>query len=479
MFRASATTAATLTNSKELFEKLQTFWRELSDADKLRYHEIADLQNNTDIYEYAEALRNAESVQLVEPTVYKQWHKLVLYENDLTTAVNAIKYGTGYIYGAGAVYGQAQANQFSWTTTVLDAGLICDKAIAPTKILDQSWFVVANGYITFLVNPFTIFTPKNSSSGRYIEVWCRNVELDKKLPFYRYGSILGLASSNSASYVGSIRALWELMVNGPSIQAVTKGVLAAVGLPYCAGNETVEVITTDSFYKLIITDKNVYRFHKSVTPMVSVGQVLTEGQNLVDTIQVYDLSAGWTPAKVAGLATLRSLSVSPATCPIPGELGFENVDTTWTITRLITGVSVRLPLSGDPATLAAFWAAVDAKGGMGSLLGITNPSQTMGVNPMQFLVENLIGNNTVVIVVKPQHFLANEISYFSRLLPFLPKQTLYMFRQDLGGVSDSHDLSTYTETVSVIPAIGAVTEVIAPTGTTLTFTDATPLVTVS
>lgn len=478
MYRASTTTSAALENSYELFEGLPTFWKDLSDADKLKAQKLGELYLNTDIYEYAEAIRRSNSIATIEPTMYQQWYRLEIHESELAST-NIVKYGSGYLYGSSLVYGQLQTTQYSFATELVSVGLICDNIVAPTVILDPGQVIVDSGVITFLVNPFDVFPSSRDAKGRYLQLWCRNVELNKKLPFYKYGSILGQKSAATAQYTGAVQALWDLMVNGPSLRAVSRGLYAAVGLPYIDSTETVIDIATDSFYKLIITDRNVYRFHASATPLVTIGQVCVPGQNLVDTIQIYDLSAGYAAAVANGLNTIKSLSVSPNTCAVPGDIGFENRSTSWTYERYGSGFSVRLPLSAEPATLSTFWAAAEARGGMGPLLGMTAPSQTISVNPLQFLIENCIGNNTVLIIVKPQHFLASETSYFDRLLPFLPKQTLYIFRQELSTVSDTADLTTYTETVSVIPAVGAPQEVIAPTGTTLTFNDATPLVTVS
>jgi hypothetical protein len=472
LYSASDLTKQTMRDPYEMYEVLGTYWKDLDDADTLKQHLFATQQTHADVYEYCENLRNALGVTSVQPFVTQGWVKLVLKETDLEQ-VGAVQYGAGYTYGQGLIYGQVDLRRSAFPTDLVDLGTVQDLVVHPNLIWDASLFYIQDGLLVFLKNPFDYFTPHLVDGKRELHLWGRNAKRDLKVPYYRYGSILGLNHSTDEAYVSTLSALWGALVNGPSLEALSRGMLSAVGLQYCEGAETVEQVASDADNLLVITDKRVYRFHPQASPLVEVGEKLIRGQNLVDTLVVSDLSGGWTGNQDL-FARIGSLVLSPNMTGLAGEVAFPNQDEVWSYQV----DDVRFTLIGAPDVVEEFWDRQHAAGNLAGLLGITSQASTQRVNPLRFLVENVLGANTVVIRVRPEHFRSGQIQYFARILPLLPSHTLYLFYQDLGSVSDELSLASLDLGATLNGATVA-TDLLGPDSGGPSYTDFTPMVTSS
>ena len=477
MFRQSSISAATQSDPYELFGLLPSHWKDAKDADSLKDYTFAVQQLHTAVYDAEEAVKSSLGIHSVLAAVAVPWYRIVIKESALASADNTIRYGTGLVYGQGSVYGQVTTTQFSWPVPagLVEVGLVQDSVLSPSIVLDQSWVLVVGGSLVFRVNPFTLFQPVQVGTDREIYLWCRNALVDKRLPYLQYGAIIGVASAATDSYVESLRRLWDMALRGPSLEALSRAITAAMGLTYCVGDETVERVEADSDYLSIVTDKNVYRFHKAATALVSVGDSLIAGQSLTDTLRIADLSSG-VDQNWALLADLAAFSVGTESSSAGGQLSFPNTDTSWAYWG---ADDVRCPVVGDSTVIEDFWQAVKSRGlastTLAARLGMDSPATSAAVNPMRFILD-VLGNNTVLVRVRGEHALALEIGLFKRIPSLLPPATSYLFWQEAAVTADSLALETFVDTVTVCPATVTV-DTMSTSGYDLSFTDYAPLVT--
>ncbi len=489
MFPVDPVLNSTLLNPDQLFFQLGTFWQAyLADRDLLRTHQWGKLQLHADAYLRAVELAAANSIEQVTPFCARQWRLIRLLESELTDAPNRIRFGSGQSFGDGTLYGQLRAQSYVWVvpSDVKSIGLLVDHVISPTHVFDVSncTFDAERGELRFARNPFTFLDvlPVYDGAGTLIDrqvlLWTRNVGEDKETPYLRYGAILGIHGKSSADYVAILQSCWRMLVLGPSVAEFTKGLLASVGLPWVEGGEVVERIASDSTGQAIITDKHVYRVHSGATVLVSVGDPLEAGDLLVDTVQVLEFGTGvahdYTP--LLGLAAGPEL-LNTVKAPVV----FPNVETAW---EVVETDDVRFTLYGASEDISGFWEAVRATGveqgtTLAELLGLNAPGLVKPVNPLKFVVENLLGANLLVVLVKPEHFLAFEPGFLVRIRTLLPAGTLLMVQTVLAPQSDSVDLGSVLSESAAYDSTEVLTDVASVAATVLTYTDYQPTINIA
>lgn len=489
MFPADPVLNSTLVDPDQLFRQLGSFWQQyLVDKDLLRVHQWGKLQLHADAYLRAIELAAANSIEQVTPFCARQWRLIRLLESELTSDTNRVQYGSGKTFGDGTIYGQIQTQSYAWKVPedIREIGLLVDHVINPTHVFDisNSSLDPDRSELRFSVNPFDLLDvlPVYDAAGTLIDrqvlLWGRNVAEDKDTPYLRYGAIIGVQGKSSRDYVAILRACWHMLVLGPSMADFTRGLLSSAGLPLVVGNETVESIQSDSTGKAIITDKSVYRVHGDATPLVTVGQTLREGDLLVDTVQILEFSSGVT----RDYGALLGFAAGPELLNgVQGSVVFPNTNTTWTIRD---DGDVEFTLYGDDQDITGFWDAVHQAGvaagtTLAQLVGVTAPGVVKPVNPLHFVLDNVLGSNLLVVVVKPEHFLTFEPGFLVRVKTLLPAGTLLLVQMTLSPQTDSTDLGGLIDTAAAYDAIQPPDEAASVSATTLTYGDYTPTVTVS
>lgn len=481
MFPADPVVIDSLKDPSQLFLAMGSFWQQyLSDKELLRLHQFAVLQMHADVYLHAVEVSLATAIQTITPFSARQWRLVRLLESELTDTPNVIRYGSGHAYGDGSYYGQLENRSYVWPAAVDIAriGLLVDNILVPSHVFDASNCNFVDGQLQFAVNPFDVLPtyPVYDAAGNIIDqqvlLWARNVYEDTREPYLRFGAVLKLNGTSSADYVEVLRACWAMLVKGPSIADLTRGLMASVGLRFTEGDETVQIIGVDDIGLAIITDQRVYRFNAAATPLVAVGDVLKPGQALADTVQLFEFNSGAPrdygvlPGLAAGPELLNGVS---------GDIVFPNTDTTFT---WVNG-DVEFTVYGAASDVSAFWAGVHSRGNLAAIVGVSGPGDHKPVNPLKFVTENIIGGNLLVIAVVPEHFLGYEPGFLDRIHTLLPAGTLVLVQTNLRPISDSVDLGTSIDVASVYDAIQAPVDSGGVSGSGLVYSDYAPSITVN
>jgi len=458
-----------------LFDLLGTFWKNyVEDRDVLRVHEFAHHEIHADALTHADAMDRTASVLTVEPLRTQQWWAIQLRESGLVQEPNLVVYGSGRVFGDGTVYGQIERNSYGWIIpgTIKSIGLVVDNPWVTSTLFDvsNSSFDATKSVLRFDENPFDTVPARllydnsgapvtyvaadgTTKQDREIVLWLRNVGFDQNDIFLRFGSIIKLAGTSSPAYRATVEAIWRALIQGPSMDVLWRGLLASAGLAYVVGDETVERIEVDVDGLAVVTSKSVYRAAATASAVVSVGDVLTAGQRIFDTVELIDVSDGL-PDVLTGLAGLvlnRGLIDGTAVVTAP------NAPSTWTVIQdPVSGrPEFRFELIGTPADVEAFWAAVHARGLQGTTVGeATGAKAGDPVNPAEFFVNNFFNGRLVIILLKPRDFLATETGFLDRIRTLIPAGVLVLTQIALGDTSDTFDAAGTTDTVSICPALG-------------------------
>lgn len=392
------------------------------------------------------------------------WVPLTLLASELTDAGVAL-YGQPNVYGGGLIYGQPSQARYRWT---IDGAwksfdYIVDRIYRPTMCVDASQAILDTDAdtIEFIRNPFDLLesVTVNGPTGpdQVLRLWARNVQVDLQALYYRFGAQIGLdqpAGGSTASYRGAVIELERALQKSFSTSGLRRGIAAAAGVPIALGAETVERIDALSGATTVTTNANVYRFVAGSTVLVGVGDEVVEGQPLTDTIVISDFSDQNTQLPDLPAILLPGADIAASA----GPLAFPNVQDVWRFYYPDGTADVRCTVLGSTADVEAFWADVHTRGLAGTTLaarlGIVTPADVSSVNPMEFVIRQLIGANLVVVRVKPEFFQEPVGSFYARLPDLLPRWVRFLVHQDVGQTpAQVYDTSGGSDAVSVYPAV--------------------------
>jgi len=238
-----------------------------------------------------------------------------------------------------------------------------------------------------------------------------------------------------------LNAYWDSLVTGTRVTDIIRATSAIGGVPLVRNTgEIVEVILEDSDKLRIITSLDVYEFHPSSTPIVSVGDTLNAGDLMVDTVSVIELSS-----QTADLSRVPATAVNDSFLSggYFSEIVFENKTVTLDYLGLDAGgkAIVEFELSGYPGDLEVFWDKVHENGvANGKVLAeYLDPRENPGtppvpsilpstINPLQFVLENIMRNNLFVITLKPSQFQSGvpDLDFLRTFREIVPPHTTFL-----------------------------------------------------
>jgi hypothetical protein len=377
---------------------------------------------------------------------------LRLRESELVSDLNAFTYGSGAVYGDGKIFGgiTTASASFGIPEGIASIGYIADSFIAETEVfIPGADFILRGNTLTLWRNPFetlsaqakTVYAASGEAIDRELVLWAIDTEVWDRLAESMYGLIVGIADSGERGYAAVVGELWKAIVGGPSVAAVYNVLCAAAGVPLATATEVVRSIEATATGVVVVTDTTVYRGHATATPLVSVGDTVTSGSPVFDTVVIRDLVR--TDSDLTGIPAL-TFHVDTAAGHV--VVGFPNTE----VAVRAVGSGYVFDIAGTDDDVTAFWAEVRRKEAAGaptleSLLIAEFGAIPSTINPLRYLVSHLFLANAVVITIRPQGFL-NDASLIAKasavLAGLIPARILLIQHSYLDDQFDTMGCST-------------------------------------
>lgn len=357
--------------------------------------------------------------------------------------ITPLRYGTTAVYGSQYNYGQAIKSvgyRFPLTdTTIAHAATIADSPINPTKVfVDGVDFIIdrVNGYIEFLVNPFTVgltsdVIRNNGLDDEQLTLWAYQVDQDQHTAYRQFGYILGVYHPiSSQQYKNLVNAYFDALVNGTAILSIRQAIAAVCDIPcIVTDGETVEQVIYSDAAVQVVTDQRVYTYSPTVTVTVAVGDALSRGDFPVDQVRfIYPSDPNADMTDLVSVTLGKDYSIVPLT----DTLTFRNDEVDCTNVVEDGKQIVTFPVGGFNADVQAFWEMVRAQEtATGTLLAnaVTRSGVVNTVNPFMFVMNNLLGDSVTVITLDITSFggSALGIDQLAMIRSILPAHSNLMF----------------------------------------------------
>lgn len=402
----------------------------------------------------------------ISPFHTELWYPLVLKESEMNLDDFSIpKYGEGYVYGPQPeteitiLYGEPMQRDvfaFPCPANLKEAPLAVNRTDAPTI----SWqygldLIIEDNWLKLRKNPFEEadisvrqIIEGDSVVDREVVLWLFRSKWDKDYIWEHYGYVIGYKLDSSEPYKRLVNAVFDAIVEGNSIDAVANLVAAITDVPLALEEETVEKILSTSKALVVITDKNAYRHNPDSTSTVNEGDVLHKGQFLCMAGELFSPAHDTKPEWLAAISLDEALTDQV----YRGGLLFVDDDLPVEVSTEAGRTRVELTVKGFPRSVNAFWDEVHDRGvadgtTLANLLDLradpvddpTAASLPETQNPLEFLLENILRNNALIVTIRPPEFGENQLPFtaFSLLRRILPPQKTVILIVQLESNEDS------------------------------------------
>jgi hypothetical protein len=477
-----------LDNGTALLRVLGSFWaKTYGRKDQLRTYTQAVAagagQTQLNLLETVAALSRFEI-----PVFHTEnWYPLTLKKSQLNdTTNNLYKFDTdNLVFDQGLVVqfdAQAARDFYSFPApaSLVSATHIFDRVLFPNFALAAGTdFKIdsTNQAIVFTENPFNttsvtrqpIYAENGALVDEEITLWVFKAAFDYQYVFTQFAYAINAQLKSSEGAKALINAIFDGLVVGGASAAVLDAALAAIcDIPTAAADgEVVETIARDGRGVFIATDKNLYRFSEAAEPVVTAGQTLHAGDKLTNAIEIVHLNRGVVPDSLTALALDNGYT---AAC-FYGDLIFENKEVAVSVdTAHPSGYTyVSFPVAGFPADVRHFFDELHQRGvsnlpttpqncdpadakRKGTLAHIldrrTNPfgepdatDLPTTINPLKFLVQNVLRNNAFVVTVRVSGLGKNHLGLYNirHVRQLLPPYSAMFLIYNVDGKKDAID----------------------------------------
>lgn len=443
------------THSSAVFNFYSAVWTRMF-ADTQVVAGIADAQALQMVQAYQDFIETVNRVSTRKIPVFHRelLYPLIINRSSFSTTTERLRFGSGFVFGAqpadtrfkegvtfqfGGYEQRSSLFYFDLPENVKGVGnVIVNRLFAPSVMLARGAdFTLDEGVIAFLKDPFeNPLIPKRVVPGpdgepdEQIVLWLTNVDIEEQNLFRQFGFIFSQFTASGEDYRLAIEYVIKAFAGGPSIGILDTLVATLAGAPVIAeARETVQGIETFKGKRLVFTDLSVYEIpaDAELRSKVTPGTVMLAGEPLTLITEVIDLttdSSWWrrVPGVTLG-ASFFSYGIK--------SIGFLNTSSAVTVTGQIDPEDndtrlAEFQVVGTQADTKAFWQHVNTQSAEQGVYfapriwtraravdGNGNPDYAIGVtvNPLQFLVEEMIGTNLLVVRIT-----ANNLKGVGRFL---------------------------------------------------------------
>ncbi len=461
---------SSLDNKTAGLETLSSFWTEVFDDQETLASWLQAMA-----IQAKQALNNAdENLKLCQrsnaPIWHRQlWHNIQALESTLTdNTVIPLRYGDGSVYGPQANgdinhYGQGSypAKYASGVDNQLVVmPLICNRAKNSTVIWTEGldyYLDRESSAVVFARNPFDydfeIRDVVAEPADRQIDIWACHSQWDARDISNRWGYPLHLELQSSSNYRELVNSVYDALCQGTTLNHIRRVITAITDIPHARNEgETVEQILTDSRGQVVITDVSVYRVSNLATLAVSVGDVLSYGQHIAEELQIHEFHNGTVPESITALAVTKNFLSSA----YYDGLIFENKIVPLVVETEDGRTRVSFEIGGLPEDVERFWDELHAKGvaadeTLANLLDVretpvgepTSASLPTTINPLEFLLSNILRNNAFLVELGVSAVGANalDLGNLRILRRLVPAQNALIFLMRLTGGQEVIELT--------------------------------------
>jgi hypothetical protein len=472
-----------LNRGAKLLDQLGSFWATIFDD---RYQLQTHLRSgaNEQAQTHLDFLAAVACVSRFTVPVFhrKYWHLLIIKQSEVNSVPSIHRPGD-LVYGpqSGAVPGRPAGfiqkygarDRLDIVQARLPDNMVNAQYMLQNYVVNASRTLVCGTdydvdkerkLIRFLSDPFQdplipkrdVYDAAGNVTDAEMALWAYFGDFDLNLVYTQFGYALGLVLGSSQGYKDLLNAFWDAHVLGLTMEAVQRYLAALSDAPLVNKPvEVVEVVRAEADSKLICTDLSVYRVPLAANVAVAVGQTVYAGDPLTDAVQVLELSRN--DADYSSLHAL-TLSRNLLSGEYYGELTFHNrrVDLEYLGLDQDNKAVVRFEITGFPADVDKFWEDAQTRGKeagrrtlaemldtrenpVGQPVPLNLPAQ---VNPLEFVLDNLLRNNLFVIRVRQSSFGPNQLglNVFRHLRRVVPPHTTYVVFVELTPLSNTIDL---------------------------------------
>jgi hypothetical protein len=483
-----------LDDSERLLGVLGSFWATSYQGNSL-LEDLAGTAGQMAQQSHLQLLELVRSVSRYTVPIFHQdsWHGLRILESELNSDNSLLaEYTTpataSYAATTALNYGEIADQTFysvSKPEGLENVQVIFNRLTGPSvELIKGIDFWIRDSVITVRDNPFdNPLIPKRDildSSGiitdRECVLWLYRGQWDWQTVYEQFGYALRLQMQSSQGYRDFINAIFDAFVEGTSIRTQQQALAAAFGIPLVVeATETVEHVVSDADKLNIITDTHTYQFPLGTTAIVAVGDVVSAGDPLTDLLQVFEFNRGVAidAADISAITTGRGVLA----WGYWGDLTWENKETDLLVEENVDGYTkVSWDVGGFTFDVEKFWADIHASGvaadeTLAMLLDIrdtpvgqpTAASLPATINPLQFLVDNLLRDNAYAVKVRPGSQLSDQLAFVpvDQLRKIQPPHTLMLVIVELVYADSpvtmegagSELVPGYEETVSGFPCM--------------------------
>lgn len=404
------------------------------------------------------------------------------YSSGDTLDYNKIKYGSGILYGSGNSYGdlitfvpeeitpamaaRVEARKSYRSTLVTRRpiyplpsglkriGMLSNRISQPSMVMVNGIdFIIDEGVIVFTKEPFNMVEiPQlelyNASGVHYddeILLWATAADFDFEYVYNHLGYIFELRGETGTVYRDILNLVWDCLQEGITANTFRQMLSTVSGIPIAKDDETILIIQETTSQQVLVTESNVYAVPADAALSAFVGKQLKIGDFLSDGIQIFEGSGtnktipSDFDALVLGREFLGADYLSVISFPN------KTVDLEYLGTDAAGYPKIRFEVNGFPGDVDAFWDAVHERGvAAGKVLAnyldiretpadqptAINLPET--INPAQFVMENLIGDNLILVKMKLEQFTEDpkRTSYLSLIRQLLPAHTAFLLYID-------------------------------------------------
>jgi hypothetical protein len=474
-----------LHNARKLLSFLGSFWGDTYQGVDQIVAYCADLgeagyQASIDLSEVINAVgRHTVPVYHTE-----QWQ--VYYLLGSQKGIAPVSYGApgAGSFGGSLVYGSSGgAPAYSWTCPVTTVDLIFNRIYEPSATLTRGVdFDITAGRLVFRADPFAdprfIAQPVIDDTGQEVDsqlaLWLFRPAIDQEFIWTQFGYVMGIRLASSQDYKDLVNALLDAIVGCTAADQLLAALAAVTDCPLARGNEVVEDIAIVADELLVITDGWVYRYSTACTAVVAIGDQLTAGDALVDTVETHYLNHGTVPDWLDALSVGHNLLLASYL----SDIIFSNTETPLVVELNVDGYTrVSWALGGFPADVTEFWDQVHSRGvssgtTLAHLLDVrTSPvgeptaaSLPATINPLEFLAANYLRHNALLVRIRTGGFGpgALGLEQLRHLRRIIPPHELVLIVIEMPVVSDSVTVDQVAEALLSYSAAEPLYEVADP-----------------